>query len=193
MSDSVPPLPMLWQRQRQQYKYRDTRAPSQLAQTAEFQELQKNNATFYNCGRPANLESSIPLTLLHPIFGQFVEDAKTVAPTRHDYATADKLRREMCEFYPKEADRRHKFCLAFEEYGIHIYAGNIGASQDSTDGHFCKCNHPMLIAEIKNDIGWKGAEPYLQALLYYCIFCDQYKLWDDGATCHPCLIIFLAG
>jgi hypothetical protein len=51
----------------------------------------------------------------------------------------------------------------------------------------------MLIAELKNNIGWKGAEPSLQAPLYYRIFCDQYDLWDDGLTCQPCLIIFLAG
>jgi hypothetical protein len=192
-SDNVPPLRIPWQRQRQHFKNRNVTSPSQQAQTADFQELQKDKATFYDCGRPADKEGRIPLTLLHPIFGQFVDEAKNIAPTRQDYATADQLRRDMCAFYSTEGKRRKQLCKILEEYGILIHPGNIGASQDSTDGHFCKRNHPMLIVELKNEIGWKGAEPFLQALLYYCVFCDQYNLWDDGSTCHPCLIIFLAG
>ena len=99
----------------------------------------------------------------------------------------------MSDFYPNEGERHHKICLALQEYGIHIYPGTIGASEQKTDGHVCTANCPILIQELKTEIGWKGAEPSLQALLYYCIFCDQYNLWDDDSTSHPCLVIFLAG
>jgi hypothetical protein len=91
--------------------------------------------------------------LLHPTFGQFVDDAKTIAPTRKDCAAAKNLIKEMCNFHKNEGERRKKMCAYFEEYGIRIHPGNIGASRDSTDGHFCKANHLMLIVELKNEVG----------------------------------------
>jgi hypothetical protein len=148
---------------------------------------------FYDCGRPAGREPAVPLTLLHPVFGHFVDDAKKIVPTREDYAIAHKLKQQMSDFYPKEGERRHKVCLALREYGIDINPGSIGASEYKTDGHILTADRPILIVELKNEIGWRGAEPFLQALLYYCIFCDEYNLWEDYSSCHPCLIIVLAG
>jgi hypothetical protein len=159
----------------------------------EFKELQKDDRNFYGCGRPPDREPALPLTLRHPVFGHFVDDAKKIVPTREDYAIAHKLKQEMSDFYPNESDRRHKLCLALQEYGIQVQPGTIGASEFKTDGHTFTANRPTLILELKNEIGWRGAEPSLQALLYYCIFCDEYKLWEDYSSCHPCFIIILAG
>ena len=193
LSDKVPPLPLTWRQQREECRKRKRQAPSTEGQPAEFKELQKDDVAFYGCNRPLDREPRVPLTLIHRIFGEFVDDAKKIAPKRQDYAAAKKLIEDMCNFHTNEGERRKKLCTWLEEYGIHIYPANIGASKESTDGHSCKANHPILIVEIKNEVGSKGAEPTLQALLYYCVFCDQFNLWDDDSTCHPCLIIFLAG
>lgn len=190
LPDNVPALP--WRKLREQFKSRRPGAPSQQAQTTEFKELQKDNITFYGCNRPPDREHALPLALLHPVFGAFIDDAKTIAPTREDYATAHRLKMDMCDFYPNEGDRRQKICVALQEYGIGINPGPVGASEHKTDGHVCTTTHPKFILELKNEIGSKGAEPSLQAFLYYRIFLDEYKLWDDD-SCSPCFIAFLAG
>jgi hypothetical protein len=167
--------------------------PSQQAQPPDFEQLQKDDIGFYGCNRPPTREPRLPLTLLHPVFGKFVDDAKTIAPTGEDYATAHELVQSMCAFHTSEGDRRKKICHILREYDIAIQPGPIGASENKTDGHVCTTTHPKFILEIKNEIGSKGAEPSLQALVYYRVFCDEYKLWDDVSTCHPCFIAFLAG
>ena len=192
-SDAVPDLPiMTWQKCREQCKKKRAGQPSQQAQPAEFKELQKDDICFYGCNRPPGREAGLPLTLLHPVFGKFVDDASAITPTRDDYAIAYQLRNDMCDFYSNEAERRHKICSALQDYGIPINPGTIGGSEHKTDGHVFK-NWPMLILELKNEIGSKGAEPSLQALLYYRTFCDEYDLWDNYSTCHPCFITYLAG
>ena len=148
---------------------------------------------FYGCSRPPSREPGLPLTLLHPVFGEFVDDAKTIAPTRNDYTAAHSLKQAMCDFYKDEAERRQEICRILQTYGIDIRPGAIGGSEYKTDGHVATLTHPKFILEIKNEIGSTGAEPSLQALLYYRVFCDQFGLWDDDSTCHPCLIAFLAG
>jgi hypothetical protein len=99
----------------------------------------------------------------------------------------------MCDFYKDEAGRRQGICHILQTYGIDIRPGAIGGSEYKTDGHVATPTHPKFILEIKNEIGSTGAEPSLQALLYYRVFCDQLGLWDDDSTCHPCFIGFLAG
>ena len=148
---------------------------------------------FYPCGRPLKREAAVPLTLLHPIFGRFVDDCGKIMPRREDYAIAHQLKEKMSEFYSTKGERRQEICEALQEYGIPIYPGPIGTSEHKTDGHVCSCNRPILILEVKNDIGWKGAEPSLQLILCFRIFCDQHGLWDDESTCHPCLVLFVVG
>jgi hypothetical protein len=192
-SDTVPPLQRPWLEQREAFKNRKRLPPSQQGQPANFEELQNDDVTFFGCSRPLNREPGVPSTLLHPIFGKFIDDAKNITPTREDYITVQRLKKEMSDFYGNEPERGKKLRDAFQDYGIDINPGTIGASKDSTDGHLCKANRPMLILELKNEVGSKGAEPSLQALLYYAVFCDEDNLWDDYSTCHPCFIIFLAG
>ena len=47
--------------------------------------------------------------------------------------------------------------------------------------------------QVKNDIGWKGAEPSIQLVLYFWLFCDQHSLQNDESTCYPSLVIFIVG
>jgi hypothetical protein len=47
------------------------------------------------------------------------------------------------------------------EYSIDLQPASIGNTEYKTDGHAFAKNHPRLIVEAKNEIGWKGAEPSL--------------------------------
>jgi hypothetical protein len=99
----------------------------------------------------------------------------------------------MCAFYANEGERRKHICSLFREYGIETHPGPIGSSNYATDGHVLHGRHPTFILELKNEIGAKGAEPSLQALLYYDKFARESDLATDATTCHPCFIAFLAG
>jgi hypothetical protein len=106
---------------------------------------------------------------------------------------AQNLKEEMCHFYLDEHARRRVLIDILREYGIEIHPGPIGSSRNETDSHVVINIHPKLILELKNEIGSSNADPSLQALLYYDAFTREHKLWEDASTCHPCVVIFLAG
>src|SRR5215475_8970058 len=89
--DKVDPLPMTWRKQRDEFKTSSPRAPSQQGQTPAFEEMQKGDL-FIACGRPSNREADVPLTLLHPVFGRFVDDCQNTKLTAADYKVAKVLR-----------------------------------------------------------------------------------------------------
>ena len=169
------------------------RPPSQLAQPSNFKALQESKPGCYGCCRPPSREPLLPLTLIHPVFGEFVNDIETITPMRSDYAMAFELRQATSIFASDESERRFAVCTIFRTYGIDIHPGPVGSSEHKTDGHVASVDKPWFILEIKNEIGSKGAEPSLQALVYYGVFCEQFKLWADHSTCHPCFVAFLAG
>jgi hypothetical protein len=88
-------------------------------------------------------EPGLPLTLLHPVFGRFVEDAKTISRTCNDYAAAHELSQSMCKFY-EIGEHRKKICRILLDYGIPVQPGPIGASEDRTDDHVCNPTRPKL-------------------------------------------------
>src|SRR5262245_46724002 len=182
---------MTWRKQRDEFEASPPRAPSQQGQTPAFEEMQKGNL-FIACGRPLDREADVPLTLLHPVFGQFVDDCQKTRLTAADYNIAKVLREKMSAFYPHEGERRGEICKALQEYGIEVHPGPIAGTEHKTDGHVCTRDGPILIMEAKNDIGWKGAEPNLQLALYFRIFCHKLGLFGDD-SCHPCFVIFVAG
>jgi hypothetical protein len=134
----------------------------------------------------------VPLTLLHPVFGQFVDDCQKTRLTVADYNIAKVLREKMSAFYPNEGERGNEICKALQKYGIAVHPGPIAGTEYKTDGHVCTCDGPILIIELKNKIGWKGAEPNLQLALYFRIFCHELGLFGDDSR-HPCFVIFFAG
>lgn len=190
----MPPLPkpLLWT-VRKTFFTNKKAPPSRQAQTPTFEQTQRDDSCFFGCNRPPNREPGISITLLHPVFGRFVNDCKNVTPVTKDYAAAYTLRRRMCEFHGDEAKRRSQLMDILNEYGIDAQPGSIGSTECRTDGHIFTRSHPTLIIEVKNEIGWKGAEPTLEALAYYNIFCNEMKLWDDVSSCHPCFILCVAG
>jgi len=174
-------------------KLRTLRSPSQQAQPGTFDSIQKDKNMFYHCTRPVEREPQIPSALLHPFFGQFVDDCKGINLSPDDYDFVRDLREAMCRFYGDEEQRRGRLCEPMRSYGIDVHAAKVGGSKCNTDGHVLVGKHPTFIQEIKNEVGSSGAEPFLQALSYYDQFVRENRLWEDATSCHPCIVAFFAG
>jgi hypothetical protein len=180
-------------RLRAECKAKRTRAsPSTQAQPSAFRSIQKS-AGRYGCLRPPSAEPGLPLTLLHPVFAEFVDDAKTIVPKHMDYETASNIRDTMCQFFQDKQIRPIIGEYLSDYFGMKVSSGHVRASEASTDGHISVGKHPIFILELKREVGSTSSEPSLQALAYFGHFCDQYKLWDDVTSCHPCFIAHIAG
>ena len=99
----------------------------------------------------------------------------------------------MCCFFSHENHRWDELIRIFKEYGIEVNPGDIGGTSIKTDGHADRNGRVMIIIELKNEIGAQGAEPSIQVVLYYDVFLQEYELWNDLSSCHPCFVVFAAG
>ncbi|KAF8622212.1 hypothetical protein AX15_007200, partial [Amanita polypyramis BW_CC] len=167
-------------------------APSMVAKPANFAVVQKKEYYYY-CPRPADKAYSIPLALLHEVFGKFSQERNTSEPTSHDYIYAETFRREMCNFYDQESARRVSFLYILQKYGIILKSASFDESDIRTDGYLDVNNRPIVILEVKNELGSGGADPSLQALIYYERLCEQGGLVADDTSYHPCFMLSLAG
>lgn len=112
--------------------------PSSQVVPTMFTKLQGNakdgNPKFY-CNRPS-WASSIPVTLLHLIFGEFVDDCEIYKPTEVDNAFVLDLSTNMSEIYDTEAERAKVFCnLLYQYYRIQLYPADVPGTSYRTDGH----------------------------------------------------------
>ena len=133
----------------------------------------------------------LPLALLDPVFAKFTDDCRTAKPTAAAYECARHLKIEMNRFYGDEVHPVHALCEILTIGGFEINPGPIGESNTRTNGHFFRL---LILLEATDEVVWTGADPTLQALLYYEIFTQHYKLWTDVlSSVYPCFIITLAG
>ncbi|OJA12588.1 hypothetical protein AZE42_06901, partial [Rhizopogon vesiculosus] len=109
------------------YINKPTGAPSELAHPAQLARLQAKKE--YLCNRPRDAAGPVPVTLLEPIFAEFVDDCKNYQPTAADSQFVRELSEEMCGFYTQEPMRMHKFRELFLRHGIELHADTIGSSQ----------------------------------------------------------------
>jgi hypothetical protein len=171
--------------------------PSDAGQPRQFEDLQGNPREQIFCSRPREVADPIPVTLLEPIFAQFVDDCRCedYELTDDDHAFAVELSHEMCKFQPSEPVRMDKFRKIFHAHGITLHAGTIGHSQVSTDGHLLDGTHVKVILEGKNEIGSGGAEPFLQSLLYYRKFLSfvEQDVFEEHKAILPCFHLVCAG
>jgi len=58
-------------------------APSNGGDPQEFHDAQKKD-TLIPCNRPSGFSPTLPPTLLHPVFGKFINDAENSIPTADD-------------------------------------------------------------------------------------------------------------
>ncbi|KAG8938517.1 hypothetical protein FRC03_007149, partial [Tulasnella sp. 419] len=128
-------------------------SPSTLVQKSNLQGWlgSKNTVPPFLCGRPFRSEPRIPITLLHPVFAQFLDDdCEQHNPTPEDNAIVDELTEHL-----------------MLEYKIPVAPTYIEGTGYSADGHASVGHYVYLITEAKNEMGTGGRDPYIQSGLYH--------------------------
>ena len=128
-----------------------------------LQEDVKDDDPLFYCNRPSRT-SSTPVTLLHPIFGEFVDDCEIYKPTEVDNAFVLDLSTNMSEIYDTEAESAKVFRdLLYQYYCIQLYPADVPGTSYRTDGHASIGPYCFLITEAnaKNEIGSTGSDLYL--------------------------------
>ena len=163
------------------------KAPSAGGQTVDFSNCQHCDTQAIACNHPSSATDVILVMLLHSIFGKFIEDCENYEPNKMDHDSMLKLKMAMSHIYADETSHAKAICNIFELYRIYLWPtkiGNLETGGDMTSGQFI-----TLLAEFKNNVGWSGAEPYLQAMLYYLEF--TWKKFSQSVL--PCLIMLVFG
>jgi hypothetical protein len=138
----------------------------------------------------------VPVTLLHPIFGQFIDECKEYKPTAIDNAFVLELSEAMSKVYPDEADRGKGIRQLFGDmYDIDFMQTVREGTTYTTDGdvgHNNDRNLSCALVEFKDDVGSKGAEPFMQSILYY-LELTRARAPKMPNSVLPCMVINVFG
>ena len=142
-------------------------APSSQGAVGVFSQRQENSAKRIECNRPPSAAPTTPLTLLHRVFGKFLDtcDSGDVTAVDHDFAL--NFSHAMSSFYGNESAQATKIREIFKHYGLVFIHTKIGHTNYETDRDISLNGLRYALTEIKNEICSSGAEPYAQAALYY--------------------------
>ncbi|KAG2068639.1 hypothetical protein BDR04DRAFT_1119621 [Suillus decipiens] len=152
MQPSAPEVPIVVARRK--YLQNVEATPSTTAKQNIF--TTKQTESEYLCGRPHGFEDPIAVTLLDPIFAQFMDNCRRHKITTEDSRFAAKLATVMSILYPDERHRMEAFRTMPQENGISLYAAAVGATGSITDGHLMAGKFVVVIYEGKNEIGHGG-------------------------------------
>lgn len=196
MEATAPPIDPLFTTREGYLKTNPPRStPSTAAIPGEFLKYQQRNHYPILCNRPPEAGGPLPTTLLHPIFGQFLDLCDTHEPTAQDNKLALDLSIEMSKVFLEEASRAAEFCSLMRKVGITVEDGSVEPSgRRRTDRHHRPLDFPLMIVEAKNEIGGGGgAEPFFQAICYYGNFLQEKpEIWKHYSV-FPCFHIILCG
>jgi hypothetical protein len=133
----------------------------------------------------------LPLGLLDPIFGKFIDDAKNCQPTLDDREFLFAFVVAMADIYESAYERRKALLTTFRDHEIPINLTMIDKNF-MTDGDLSIGQYRFLIAELKDEVGSMGGEPFDQA--NHCFF----RATRNLATEHPnsvlpCIIVVTFG
>ena len=160
-------------------------APSSAGKAQIFSMRQNEESQAIYCNRPHSAEATIPPTLLHPVFGQFLDDCETLETTPEDNSLTLGLHIAMSTFYPDEKDRASIIRNEFSEWGL------TKTRFETYDDRYVK-GHRCVITEIKNEVCSTGAEPYSQACLHYLESTRDFVGKMKGSSL-PCMILLVVG
>ncbi|KIJ63839.1 hypothetical protein HYDPIDRAFT_29189, partial [Hydnomerulius pinastri MD-312] len=138
-------------------------APSSGGQLEEFSKRQNDPKQAIYCNRPHSARATIPVTLLHPVFGQFLDDCETRETTAEDNAFAMEFSIAMSNFYLDEQERAQEIRNVFSAWDLDFTCSNVGDAEYMTGGDISVNDYRYAIAEFKNEVCSTGAEPYAQA------------------------------
>ena len=138
-------------------------APSSEGVVGVFSRRQENSTKRIECNRPPSTAPTTPLTLLHPVFGEFLDTCNSGDVTAEDHDFALNLSRAMSSFCGNESARATKIRDIFKHYVF--ICTKIGRTNYETDGDISLIGHRYALMEIKNEVCSSGPEPYAQAAL----------------------------
>ncbi|KAF9235365.1 hypothetical protein BU15DRAFT_51454 [Melanogaster broomeanus] len=164
-------------------------APSSSGKFVTFSKRQALPNSLIYCNRPHATAATIPATLLHAAFGQFLDDCERHEITAADNSFAQELSIVMSDFYVHENVRADTIRGVFSKWGLPFIVSHTSNGY-VTDGDMSVNGCRYAIAEFKNEVGSTGAEPYCQANLYYL---DATRKYATMMGCWPCIIVLLFG
>jgi hypothetical protein len=160
---------------------------------------------YFLCNMPIDCET-IPLPLIHPVFGNFRKDFWTLSPDDKDSAATRTLAEEMCRVYDSEWQRQRSFMSWFSRtyecdmetmVGPSAVASHQPLSFLKTDGHgFASAGKfVVFITEGKSKGGSGAGDSRYQSMVYwtklYLASKDMHK--HAGYSCLPAIIIIYEG
>ncbi|KAG1812750.1 hypothetical protein EV424DRAFT_1473537 [Suillus variegatus] len=146
---------------------------------------------FVHWDRPPENAHTIPCTLLHPIFGTFMDDCENIEPTPDDNKLVMTLSVVMSGFFTDEKARAYKFREVLQAHNINITATMISGTTHVTDGDIQYKGFRYTIAKVKNKLGLLGStatKPHMQTILYYIHSTESFYF-----TTHDALITTSTG
>ena len=132
----------------------------------------------------------MPLSLLHPVFGKYIDDAENYVPTSDDVQFLLAFVRAMANIYKFEDGRKDALLTLFNEHNIPVKSTMIG--RFTTDCDLSIGSFRFLIGEFKNEIGSKAAEPFFQAILYFLEATRKFAAQNLNSVL-PCIIVLIFG
>ena len=164
--------------------------PSIGASPEKFSEMQKNNV--YLCHRPLAAYDPVPVTLLEPIFSQFIDDCQAYEQTGEDSCFVLELSRQMSHSYFSLKEQMEMFRGLFSSY-----TATADSTQFVAGGHLVVGKFLAAIAVGTNEIGTDNNDPFAQGLIHYHQFIEQLDNSADKVTelCSvvPCFHIIVFG
>ncbi|KAF8548570.1 hypothetical protein OG21DRAFT_1448999 [Imleria badia] len=175
---------------------RTKKSPSDGSKPSAFRETQRAKNTQIPCGRPRGPEELIPVTLLHPVFGEFSDDCQTGAMTEDDNQFAGKLANALSDLYTSESDRVKALGVVFRDGHVNFdFSKKIPGTDYSMDASLSVDNPdlpPYCIAEFKNEVGSSTSEPYMQAVAYYLEATKKHAPKQSNSA-FPCFLLVVFG
>lgn len=169
------------------------KVPFSQGKPSEFKDIQEDPNTTIYWDQPPSAAHTIPSTLLHPIFGAFMDDCENIEPTPDDNKLALALSVTMSGFFTDKTARTAKFRELLQQHGIDIRATTIDGTNYVTDGDVQYRGFRYAIAQVKNEIGSPNAEPHMQVLSHYIRSTTSSFSKEKPAFRFPCIAITLFG
>ncbi len=187
--DPIRPPEQLAQDRQRFCHQRKPDAPSNGGDPQKFHDAQQKD-TRIPCNRPSGFSPTLPPTLLHPVFGKFIDDAENSIPTADDVLFLHAFVAAMRDIYDEEHKRKETVLKLFRKHGMDAKPTMIG--KYTTDGDLSIGEFRLLMLEFKNEVGSKGAEPYFQAILYYLEATRSLASKHHNSVL-PCIIVLIFG
>lgn len=173
--------------------------PSKLGEPEEWYKRQKTNAVDSICLNhcPPTASSSIPVSLLCPIFGKFKDLCDELSESEDNRFAYD-FCLKMTKRYNSELDRQVEANDMLSKYLKRPIQPIVTELGSRTDGTVCYGDGPNTYREAnveykKYNCG-SDACPYLENCGYYLVFCTEKEMHPSyHVTNFPCFLIVISG